>query len=177
MKNIIKTLYMKYLKKKDPVLFYRKIGVQIGEGTRLYNVNIDYGHAFLLSIGKDCILTNCTILTHDGSTKMLLGKSKVGKVIIGDNVFIGFQSLILSGVRVGNNVIIGAGSIVTKDVPENCIVSGNPAKVISTKDEFNIKHLEAYKNHPVWNTYWVNKTDEEKADMLIKLEDTYGYDV
>lgn len=53
-----------------------------------------------------------------------------GKVIIGDNVWIGDKASILPNVRIGNNVIVGANSVVTKDVPSYCIVAGNPAKVI-----------------------------------------------
>mgnify|MGYP002627478778 FL=1 len=49
---------------------------------------------------------------------------------IGNNVIVGINSIILPGVRVGSHVVIGAGSVVTKDVPDHCIVAGNPAKVI-----------------------------------------------
>ncbi len=49
---------------------------------------------------------------------------------IGKNVWIGSNSTILSGVTIGNDAVIGAGSVVTKDVPENCVVAGNPAKII-----------------------------------------------
>lgn len=51
-------------------------------------------------------------------------------VLIGDNVWIGERSIILKGVRIGNNAVVAAGSVVTKDVPENTIVGGNPAKII-----------------------------------------------
>ena len=52
------------------------------------------------------------------------------ETIIGKNVFIGCNALILKGVRIGDNAVIGAGSVVTRDVPENCIAAGNPAVVI-----------------------------------------------
>ena len=51
-------------------------------------------------------------------------------VIIGDNVWIGTGAIILPGVKIGNSTIIGAGSVVTKSMPENSIVAGNPAKII-----------------------------------------------
>jgi acetyltransferase-like isoleucine patch superfamily enzyme len=51
-------------------------------------------------------------------------------VIIEDDVFIGMNSLILKGVRVGRGSVVGAGSVVTKDIPENAIVAGNPAQVV-----------------------------------------------
>ena len=49
---------------------------------------------------------------------------------IGDYCFIGVRSIIMPGVKIGNEVIVGAGSVVTKDISNNCIVAGNPAKVI-----------------------------------------------
>ena len=49
---------------------------------------------------------------------------------IGDNVTFGANSIVVGGCRVGNNVIIGAGAVVTKDVPDNCVVAGVPAKII-----------------------------------------------
>jgi acetyltransferase-like isoleucine patch superfamily enzyme len=55
---------------------------------------------------------------------------KVKPIEIGENVFIGCNSLILKGAKIGNNSVIGAGSVVIGDIPENCIAAGNPAKVI-----------------------------------------------
>lgn len=49
---------------------------------------------------------------------------------IGKQSIIGYASIILPGVRIGDNVIVGAGSVVSRDVPSNCIVAGNPAKII-----------------------------------------------
>lgn len=49
---------------------------------------------------------------------------------IGDNVTFGANAIVVGGIRIGNNVIIGAGSVVTKDVPDNCVVAGVPAKII-----------------------------------------------
>lgn len=57
-------------------------------------------------------------------------KSK--EVVIGDDVFVGANSIILKGVVIGNNSVIGAGSIVTSKIPENVIAAGNPCRVIST---------------------------------------------
>jgi len=56
------------------------------------------------------------------------GDSK--EVIIGNNVFIGYGSLVLKGVTIGDNSVIGANSVVTKDIPANVIAGGNPCKVI-----------------------------------------------
>lgn len=61
---------------------------------------------------------------------------KIGCIEVMDNVFIGANSLIMNDVRIGPNAIIGAGSIVTKDVPPNSVVAGVPARVIGTFDAF-----------------------------------------
>ena len=50
--------------------------------------------------------------------------------IIGDNVTLGANDVIIGGITIGNNVVVGAGSVVVKDVPDNCIVAGNPAKIL-----------------------------------------------
>jgi acetyltransferase-like isoleucine patch superfamily enzyme len=51
---------------------------------------------------------------------------------IGENCFVGGRALVLPGVTIGNGCIVGAGAVVTKDVPDGCIVVGNPAKIIET---------------------------------------------
>ncbi len=66
-----------------------------------------------------------------------------GGVKIGDNVFIGMQTTILKGVHIGNNVIIGANSLVNKDIPDNCVVAGNPCKVIMSLEEYHEKRKAA----------------------------------
>ncbi|PIF44066.1 transferase family hexapeptide repeat protein [Chryseobacterium sp. 52] len=59
-----------------------------------------------------------------------------GPIVIGNNVFVGTNSVILPGVKIGDNVVIGAGSIVAKDIPSNSIAVGNPCKVIKQKEPY-----------------------------------------
>ena len=70
---------------------------------------------------------------------VLLGKKKPGisqpNIFIGDNCYIGTGSTILGPVKIGNNVTVAAGSVVVKDIPDNVIVAGNPAKIIKYKIE------------------------------------------
>ena len=91
-----------------------------------------------IEIGDDTMLgANVTIADTDfhslhpayraGHTHPTIG---IAEVRIGKRVFIGTNSLVLKGVTIGDNSVIGAGSVVTKDVPENCIAAGNPCKVI-----------------------------------------------
>ena len=60
-----------------------------------------------------------------------------GRVVIGNNVYIGNNAQVMPGVTVGSNVLIAAGSIVTKSVPDNVVVGGNPARIICTYREFH----------------------------------------
>lgn len=66
-----------------------------------------------------------------------------GKIKIGSNVYIGNNSLIMPGVSIGNNVIVAAGSVVTKSIPSNSIVGGNPAQIIGDIDSFK-KRMKKY---------------------------------
>ena len=94
------------------------------------------------------VTSNVTFVTHD---VFHLGLNNLNKgnfsyeqncIEIMDNVFIGCNSTILGNIKIGPNVLIGAGSVVTKDVPPNSVVLGNPAKVVATFDEY----LEKRKN-------------------------------
>ena len=143
----------------------------------LFNCYIDKGHSYLINIGSNCTLTNCTLLAHDASTKRYLNKSKVGRINIGNRVFIGWDATILPNVTIGDDCIIGAKSVVTKNVPSNSIVVGNPARVIGMTDEYIEKHRKLMNERPVFNTYWTNKSKEEKEKEKELLKDTLGYDV
>lgn len=59
-----------------------------------------------------------------------IGAKKAGRPFLGDNVSLGANVTIIGAVHIGNNVVVGAGSVVVKDVPDNCVVAGNPAKII-----------------------------------------------
>lgn len=157
----------------------RRRGVKVGENVSINTKNIDYGHGFLISIGNNVtVAVNAIILAHDASTQPFLGYSKVGKVEIGDNVFIGAGAIVLPNVRIGNNVIIGAGAVVNKSIPDNSVAVGNPAKVIGRFDEYISKNEKLMKSSPVYNTYWTEKTQAEKDKMMQDLEiGKIGYDI
>lgn len=179
----IKLLIKRFIKKcfnigPENIDDYRKRGVKIGENVELIDCQIDYGHGFLIEIGNNCIITHTTILTHDASTKMYLGYSKVGRVKLGNNVFVGQGSIILPGVTIGNDVIIGAGSVVKKDIPDNTVAVGNPAEIICSLDKYIERNRERMQTSPVYNTYWDKKTETDIEKMREDLADgTIGYDL
>lgn len=96
----------------------------------------------MLKIGNNVQITaGVTILTHGYDWSVLKGYygeilGSAGGVEIGNNVFIGMHTTILKGVHIGNNVIIGANSLINKNIPDNCVVAGNPCKILMTLEQY-----------------------------------------
>ena len=133
-------------------------------------------YAKLISIGNNVkIASNVHFNTHD-VTHLLLNNmpealstgggrmfsEKVGCIEIGDNVFIGAGTSINYNVRIGSNVIIGACSLITKDVPDNVVVAGVPAKIICSFEEYLQKRL-ADNNHGTLGAEAVSHTAEDEC--------------
>lgn len=103
----------------------------------------------MIEIGENVQITaGVTILTHGFDWAVLKGVygevlGSRGKVTIGDNVFIGTNATILKGVTIGSNVIIGACSVVTHDIPDNCVAVGAPAKPVMSIEEYYEKRKAA----------------------------------
>lgn len=136
-------LYLFIAFKFNPIKTSRKLGVQIGKDCVIYgNTPAMWGtEPFLIKMGNNVHITdNCKFITHDGGTLILRQYTPdleyTAPIEIGNNVYIGLETLILPGVKIGNNVIIGARSIITKDIPNNSVVVGSPAKVIKSVDDY-----------------------------------------
>lgn len=151
---IIKRLIYKERCDSDTYIeWLKKRGAKIGKGTvifsRIKDVTIDTTRPWLLDIGNNVQITKgVTILTHGYDWSVLKGVygdvlGSSGKVKIGNNVFIGMNTTILKGVTIGNNVIIGANSLINKDVPDNCVVAGNPMKIVSDLENYYKKRVAA----------------------------------
>lgn len=114
--------------------YLRSRGVTIGKNTMIsMGAKIDT-HRGKVIIGDNCLITHgVKILSHDGASRMIdINDFGNGEVRIGNNVFVGVNSVVLKGITVGDNSVIGAGSVVIKDVPPCSVVAGNPAKIIKT---------------------------------------------
>lgn len=124
-------------------------GVKIGENCEIYPNVIFGSEPYLISIGNNVrITTGVKFCTHDGGMWVIrnLGYNTqadcFGKIVIGDNVHIGWNAIIMPNVVIGSNVIIGAGAVVTHNIPDNTVVAGVPARVIRTIDEYYKKNSE-----------------------------------
>lgn len=99
------------------------------------------GEPWLISIGDDCYISaNCTFATHDGGILVLRKEipdlELTSPISIGNDVYIGINSTILAGTKIGNRCIVGACSMVKGEFPDNSVIAGNPARVIKTVDEY-----------------------------------------
>ncbi len=118
------------------------------------------------------------ILCHDASTKQFLGYTKIGRVTIGNNVFIGSESVVLPGVTVGDNVVIGANSTVTHDIPAGSVAAGSPARVICTLEDYLEKERLRMAQAPCYGedyTLRQNVTMEKRMEQKNALAGRIGY--
>lgn len=132
----------------------------------------------LISLGDNVkIASRVNFITHSIIHSMLNSaeglsvgdklQEQIGCIEIGNNVFIGAGSTILSNVKVGSNVIIAAGSMITKDIPSNSVVGGVPARVIEPLDEY-LSKLETAEKYPAHLAPKKQTVSDELADYLWK---------
>ena len=107
------------------------------------NVHIASGVSFLTHDVTHLVLNHMDVEKNGGGVY----RERVGCIEIGDNVFIGSSTRILYDTKIGSNVIIGTGSIVTKDIPDNSVAAGVPARVIGSFDDF-LKKYRSTTNYP-----------------------------
>ena len=129
-------------------------GFKVGRNFRNHSdYAIDGLFPWLITIGDNvCLSANVKILAHDTSTEYANGYTKIGTVTIGNDVYVGYGAIILCNVRIGDHVIIGAGSVVTKDIPDWSIAAGNPCKVIRKITEEDRKYY--YKDRKFDEEAW-----------------------
>ena len=168
----IKNLYYHtILRRRKPLKYMQKVGVNFpSDGVFIYGT-VEWGtEPWIITLGSNVHITNgCKFITHDGGTLLFrkdIPDLEITKPItVGNNVYFGNDVLVLPGVNIGSNVVIGARAVVTKDIPDNSVVVGVPARVIKTADEY----LEKLKKESLHLGHLKGK---EKDDALKKY---YGY--
>ena len=171
-KHLIKNLFNKIYGESYDIYLLRKSGAIIGKHFYYDSSYIDGSFRYLVEIGDHVTLTHATILAHDASPKIPTGKSKIGKVKIGNNVFIGYGTIILPNVTIGSQVVIGAGSVVNRNLPDNCVAAGNPCKVIGSYEDFVKKNLASMQTHPVFGQSGISAS---QISISESLNNDYGY--
>lgn len=153
-------------------------GLSVGKNFHVQEgVIIDPGHCWLIEIGDNVTLApRVHILAHDASMYVHLGYARIGKVVIGNNCFLGAGTIVLPGVCIDDNTIVGAGSVVTKSLIGGGVYAGNPCKKIYEYDEWINREKINISNCPVYDeSYRIgNITDDMKKEMKEQLS-KFGY--
>ena len=144
--------------------YSRFLGVSFGKNCRILGV-VDFGsEPYLIDIGDNVTITHgVSFITHDGGVALFRkeypGINFFGRISVRNNVFIGLKTIILPNVIIGSNVVIGAGSLITKDIPDNVVVAGVPAKIIRTIDEYKFNRIK--------NAIYLHENDPNKKKKFI----------
>lgn len=140
---ILRSLKTKRFMAEDPVGYARSLGVTVGERCRLLDLNAGtFGsEPYLITIGDHVtVTTGAHFVTHDGGVWVFREEhpdaDMLAPIRVGNNVFLGLNVTVMPGVTIGDNVVIGAGALVTRDIPSDSVAVGVPAKVIMTIEEY-----------------------------------------
>ncbi len=148
--------------------FYRQeFGVTIGANCRIMSKHLDLfgSEPYLISIGNNVTITeDVKFISHDGGVgifrKEIPGLNVFGRIVIKDNCFIGVNSVLMPNIVIGPNAVVGAGAVVTKDVPENTVVTGVPAKPLMS--------IQEYKDKALQKGLIILNTDIDKQEKILK---------
>jgi len=133
-------LFLAFFIRRFRYFRYKLKGYDIDKTTIIErNVNLGRVYPEAIHIGKNTTISSrVSILSHEHN-KRVNGLPLKREVFIGERCSIGTGAIILGGVTIGDEVIVGAGAVIVKDVPSNCIIVGNPGKIVRTGIRLNEK--------------------------------------
>jgi Hexapeptide repeat of succinyl-transferase len=136
--------------RSDPIAYARSIGVVMAGKVTIYGTSRTMfgSEPFMISLGDNVhICDGVKFFTHDGGVLPFRNRfptlDRAAPIRVGSNVFIGGSAIVLMGVTIGDDCVIGAGSVVTKDIPSGSVVAGNPARIVRTSREYLAKSMAA----------------------------------
>lgn len=179
--RLLKKLYHHFIKKRNENNYKKLIdkGLKVGKNVDIMgSCDFDTPHCFLISIGDNCTLApHVRLIAHDASLKKIIGYTKIGKIQIGNDCFIGDSAVILPGVKIGDRSIIGAGSVVTRDIPAGSVAAGNPCTVLGAIDQCIQKNntMLCERKAPYCESGHSMLNDLKKEQVISFLENGPGY--
>jgi acetyltransferase-like isoleucine patch superfamily enzyme len=152
-------------------IYAKYLGIKFGDNVRILHYPRWGSESFLIEIGNNVTITRgVCFVNHDGGAALFReeypGLNRFGKIKVGNNVFIGINAIIMPGVTIGNNVVIAAGAIVTRDVPDNTVVAGIPARQMNTISE--------YKNTTLENGIQIKSSGAARRTEILRYLDSHG---
>lgn len=140
----------------DKIKHYKALKNGLKEGNNVTIMGgVNFGsEPYLIELADNVRLSfNVTFVTHDGGTwtfrdnKRYADVIRYGKIYVGEHTFIGTGVIIMPGVTIGKRCVIGAGAVITRDIPANSVAVGVPAKVISTTEQYAEKCLKEQRTY------------------------------
>lgn len=179
LKKLYHIFYSKIASTFYPVKYAKKIGVNMKSNCHIYGKVYWGSEPWIITLGDNVYITDGTkFITHDGGTLLfrhLVPDLEVTKpIVVGSNVYFGNNVIVLPGVTIGSNVVIGAGAVVAKDIPDNSVAVGVPAKVIKSIDEYfqklqneslHLGHLQGEEKDEALKKFYNYHTDSEKEHV------------
>lgn len=154
-KSFVFRLFIATIFRKIRVFRLRLKGYNISYSSIIEgNVLLDKLNPQGIHIGANTLVAaGSVILSHDHCKRVGSNQPYLTETLIGENCFIAINAIILPGVKIGDEVIVGAGAVVTKDVPSKCVVAGNPAKVLRNNIKMNnFAALENWTENDGWTS-------------------------
>lgn len=164
----IKSIITKLQISKNPIKYWKKQGLKCGGGCEIYSSASFGSEPYLIALGNHVRVNHgVKFITHDGGVWVLRALTEdwkdidlFGKIKVGNNVHIGTDATIMPGVTIGDNCIIGCGAIVTRDMPNNSVAVGVPARVVESLDVYIDKHKNTF-------CHTKNLSKKEKKEWII----------